>query len=139
MSATKQQKSGKLNSGNYRREMKRSWFMEVPFYQRYAVREATAITTLIYTIILICGLAALVQGPAEFSAWVEAQKSFLAMAFADLALLMALYHTMTWFAAAPKAMPLQFGVKKVPEKQVILGNWVIMILASIIVFFIIGR
>lgn len=137
MSSAKSENKGKLQNGAYRREMKRSWFMEVPFYRLYALREFTAVTNLIYTVILIFGLAALAKGKEQFIEWAKAQTG-VAIVFAIIALLLALYHTYTWFAATPKALPLQFGAKKVPEKQIILGNWVVFAVLTVVILVVVG-
>lgn len=137
MRGIKVDNSGKQLNGAYRREMKRSWFMEEPFYRRYALREFTAVTNLIYTIVLIFGLAALGKGKEAFVAWTQAQSGG-AFVIAFVAFLLALYHTYTWFAATPKALPLQFGAKKVPAKQIILGNWVVFAILTVVILLTVG-
>lgn len=123
MTGIKRIEHGKQKSGTYRREMKRTWWAEVPFYSAYMLREATAIFTLLYTVVLIFGLGALADGKAAFLDWAATQSYGVMMWFAVIAFVMAMYHTATWFAATPKVMPLQKGDKKIPAKLIIAGHW----------------
>ncbi len=57
------------------------------------------------------------------------------MVFHLLALLFALFHTVTWFGVAPKAMPLQIGEKKVPSAAIIMAHyagWIVVSAAVVI-------
>lgn len=129
---------GKQNTGVYRREMKRTWWTETPFYRLYMLREATAVFTLLYSMNLIFGLSALSDGKLAFLSWVALQKQPLMLVFAVLSFLMVGYHCYTWFNATPKVMPLQIGAKKVPPKQIVLGHWVAAIGLAVIVLVVVG-
>lgn len=129
---------GKQTNGTYRREMKRTWWTKTPFYRWYMLREATAIFTLLYSINLIFGLCALADSKAKFLSWAEVQSHPLMVIFAIVSFLMVGYHTVTWFAATPKVMPLQIGAKKVPAKQIILGHWAAAVVLAIIVLVLAG-
>lgn len=124
MGSIEKNDSGKQRNGAYRREMKRTWWTAIPFYMLYMLREATAVFTLLYTLILIGGLAALSSGKVDFVEWANnVQANGFIMWFAVLSFVMAMYHTYTWFAATPKVMPLQIGDKKVAAKYIISGHW----------------
>lgn len=124
MSGIKKLDFGKQQNGAYRREMKRTWWTAIPFYILYMAREATAVFTLLYTLVLIGGLAALADGKDNFIQWAtNVQANGFMMWFAVISFVMAMYHTYTWFAATPKVMPLQIGDKKVPAKTIISGHW----------------
>lgn len=129
---------GKQKNGTYRREIKRSWWMQLPFYSAYMLREATAIFTLLYTIILIFGLGALAKGKSAFVDWASAQSHGAVMWFAVIAFVMVFYHTITWFAATPKVMPLQVGAKKVPAALIIAAHWMAFFVLLIIVMALVG-
>lgn len=138
MSSIEKVNSGKQQSGTYRREMKRTWWAETPFYRLYMLREATAIFTLLYSINLIFGLAALAKGKPSFLSWVDTQSNPLMIIFALISFLMVGYHCYTWFDATPKVMPLQIGAKKVPAKQIVLGHWAAAIVLAIVVLVLAG-
>lgn len=129
---------GKQRDGTYRREMPRTWFLSVPFYALYMLREATAVITLFYTIILMFGLSALSKGEAAFLAWAKGQQNGLLMWFSVFALALSLFHTATWFAAAPKAMDVRVKGKKVPDHQIIAANWGVLFVVTVLVLALCG-
>ncbi len=138
MSSVEKVNSGKQNDGTYRREIKRTWWMEIPFYRWYMLREATAIFTLLYSINLILGLRALATDKAHFLSWIETQSNPLMIIFAIISFLMVGYHCYTWFDATPKVMPLQIGAKKVPAKIIILGHWGAAIFLAVVILVLAG-
>ncbi|PIE46296.1 MAG: fumarate reductase subunit C [Gammaproteobacteria bacterium] len=138
MSSIEKVNSGKQRSGTYRRDMKRTWWTEIPFYRWYMLREATAIFTLLYSINLLLGLRALATDKAHFLAWASTQSHPFMIIFAIVSFLMVGYHCYTWFDATPKVMPLQIGDKKVPARQIILGHWGAAIVLAIIVLVLAG-
>lgn len=130
---------GKQQSGKYRRETKRTWFAAIPFYLLYMVREATAVFTLLYTLVLIGGLAALAGGKDNFVAWAtQVQGNGGMMWLAVVTFVMAMYHTLTWFDATPKVMPLQIGDKKVPAKFIVGGHWLAFFFLLVLVLALAG-
>lgn len=139
MSGIKKLDFGRQQSGTYRRETKRTWFAAIPFYVLYMVREATAVFTLLYTLVLIGGLAALADGKDDFVAWANhVQADGAMMWFAVISFIMVMYHTFTWFDATPKVMPLQIGDKKVPAKFIVGGHWLAFFFLLVLVLALAG-
>ncbi len=138
MSGVEKVNAGKLQTGAYRRNVKRTWWSEKPFYIAYMLREATAIFMLLYTVLLIFGLAALADGKDAFVDWAATMSCGPMQWFSVVTLFMALYHTATWFAATPKVMPLQKGDKKVPGHLIVAGHWIALFVIALIVFVLAG-
>ena len=100
----------------YVREVpKHTWFFRHPRYMRYMAREITCIFIGIYTFVLIVGLARLAQGKEAYEAFLQALTSPLSVVFQVATLVLAVYHTVTWFNVTPKALPLQMGEEFVPN------------------------
>ena len=119
----------------YVRTQPKDWWLKNPFYTRYMIREATSVAVAIYTIVLLVGLWRLSQGPEAWSGWLAAMSSPIAVIFHLLALALTAYHTMTWFGVAPKAMPVQFGAQKVPDKVVVAAHYGAAAVASLVILF----
>ena len=115
----------------YVRPMTASWWLSNPFYIRYMLREATCLFVGGYSLTLLCGLYALKQGPYVWAAYLQLLASPLALLLHSLALLMAMYHSITWFGLAPKAMHLQLGDKKVPDALIEGGHFAAFVVASV--------
>ncbi len=138
MSGIEKIDSGQQKNDTYRREIKRTWWTEIPFYRWYMLREATAIFTFLYTVNLIAGLRALATDKAHFLSWVETQSNPIMILFAIISFFMVGYHCFTWFDATPKVMPLQIKDKKVPAKYIVLAHWGSAIFLALVILILAG-
>ena len=103
----------------YVREVpKHTWFFRHPRYMRYMAREITCIFIGAYTLILLCGLAHLAEGQASYEAFLKTLASPGNIAFQIATLVLAVYHTVTWFNVTPKALPVQIGEEFVPNAAI---------------------
>ena len=65
---------------------------------------------------LLNGLWNLTKGQAYYEAWLDALTHPLAIVFHVLAMLLAGYHTYTWFDVSPKVVPhVYFGTERIPD------------------------
>ena len=89
---------------SYRRPMA-GWWRRNPYFLRYMLREASALFLTGYALVLLIGLFRLRQGEAAYAAWREWLGTPCSIGLHLLALLFALYHSLTWFQVMPKAAP----------------------------------
>ncbi len=115
----------------YVRPMTARWWLSNPFYIKYMLREASCLFVGGYSLTLLYGLYALKQGPYVWDAYLQALASPLALLFHALALPMAMYHSITWFGLAPKAMHLQLGDKKVADGLIEGGHFAAFVVISV--------
>ena len=110
------------------------WWLKNPFYVRYMVRESTAIFVTLYAFVLLFGLASLVKGQASWETWLTALTSPLAVIFHVVAMLAALYHTVTWFKVSPKVTPpLFYGENRVPDLAITGVQYVIAAIVYLVI------
>ena len=121
----------------YEREVKFDWWLKDIFYIKYMFREGSSILITIYTLILAWGVFRLSQGEVAFNAWMSALEHPISIAFHLFALMLAGYHTLTWFSLAPKAMDLWIKGKRLNDKIIINGHYIAFIIVSLFCFFII--
>ncbi len=116
------------------------WWLKNPFYIRYMIREATSIFVAIYALVLLTGVVSLSCGEASYNGWLEAMTNPLAVLFHLLALAAVIYHTVTWFAVAPKVVsPLFIAGTRVPDMVIVAAQYVIAILLYLILFGMVWR
>jgi len=126
----------KMSRRPYVREVSpTTWYFRMPRYMRYMAREVTSIFIGIYTAVLLCGLANLSAGPAQWDAFLAALRAPSSVIFHVLALVFALDNSFTWFNVAPKALPLQFGEDMAPDSVVAVGHYVVWVLLSLFILF----
>lgn len=114
------------------------WFLRHPRYLRYMAREITCLFIGAYTVLLLVGLARLVQGEAAWTAFLGALRTPASVVFQLATLCFAVYHTVTWFNVTPKALPLQLGENFVPGSVIAGAHYVGWVLLSVAVFFAAG-
>jgi len=102
----------------YVRAMTWRWIVRHPRYVRYMVREFSCLFIGAWTLMLVCALARLSEGPEAWAKFMEGLKSPLIVAFHVVALAFAVYHSVTWFNLTPKALPLQRGEEFVPDAAI---------------------
>ncbi len=123
----------------YRKRVSTWWWTERWRSFKFILRELSSLAVIYSVGLLLWLLWSLGRGAgsyAEFQAWM---KEPWMIAFNAIALLFALYHSITWFNLAPKAMPLRVGGKRLPEWMVAAPNYAVWIaLSAVIAWLIIG-
>ena len=119
----------------YMRKLTTWWWLSQRRYMIYMIRELTCIFIGAYAILIVIGLLRLSQGRAEYDAFLDSLQSPFGMAFHLLALLFALFHTVTWFGVTPKAMPLRLGERVVPGVAIVMAHYAGWIVVSAAVLF----
>jgi len=122
----------------YVREVRRRWWLGQRRYVVYMARELTSLFVGFYCALLVLGLWRVAQGAAAWEAFLAALSSPLGVAFQVVCLAFAAFHSVTWFALTPKAMPLMLRGELVPAKTIVglhYGAWAVV---SLIVLFAAG-
>ncbi len=81
------------------------WWRKNPWFVRYMVREGSALFLAAYALVLLAGLACLVQGEAAFNAWRAVLATPVSVGLHLVAVVLVAYHSVTWFQVMPKTAP----------------------------------
>ncbi len=92
-----------------------SWFTQRPSYRRFMVREATSVFLAGYLVYLIVWIYRIGQGPEGLAEAIDSARHPFTVAMHIMALVAALYHSITWFNLTPKIMPLYIGEDRLPD------------------------
>ncbi len=119
---------------------KTTWYTRNGRYRHYMLREVTCLLVGFYSFLTIWALAALATGdPGRWADFLASQQNPGMVAFHAIALLFFLvYQTFDWFKLAPKAMPLQLGEKKLPDRTIVIAHYVAWAVITLIVFWLAG-
>ncbi len=125
-------------SGRYHRPHRKAWFLERPAYVRFMVRELTSFFVAGYLVLLLLTLAKLGGGEAALADWLAAVSGPGWMAAHVVALIAAVWHSVTWFGAVPQAMPIYLGEDRVPAPiaAVLMGYGPWLTVTAVIVWWI---
>ena len=121
----------------YTRALPIDWWLKQIFYTKYMIREGSSVLVTVYGLVLAWGVLRLSQGEVAFNAWMESLQSPLALIFHFLALVLALYHTITWFSLSPKLVDIQIGGKQADEKLIMTVEYIAFALATAVCFIVV--
>ena len=82
---------------------------------------------------LLVGLLRLSQGAIAFQGWLDALAHPLAILFHLVVLAACLFHAKTWFALAPKAMRVMYGEEPIPDRPIVLAQYIALGVVSLVV------
>lgn len=114
----------------YHRKMSIFWWIKRKPYVLFIVRELTSLFVAAYAVILILQLNALNQGAEAWEALMASFSSPFSIGLHIVILGFVIFHSITWFRLAPKAMVLKIGKTKIPGAAIILVNFVMWIVLS---------
>ena len=113
------------------------WWTKKWSHVRFILRELTSFGVAFFAIIIILNVQSMNQGPEaynNFQAWL---RSPLAIILHSVAFVLVLYHSVTWFNLAPKAMVIKLGKHKVPGYIISGMNYAAWIVLSVITIWLI--
>ncbi|HSB61044.1 MAG TPA: fumarate reductase subunit C [Vicinamibacteria bacterium] len=114
----------------YRRRVSVWWWLEKRSYTLFVLRELTSVFVALFAALTLWQVRALAAGP---EAWGDLAARLRAPGFLALnavGLLFLLFHTVTWFNLAPKAVVLRIRGRRVPDWAVAGANYAAWVLLS---------
>jgi fumarate reductase subunit C len=106
------------------------WWVHKWVHTKFILRELTSVAVAFYAVVLLFQVRALGHGPeayANFGAWLKTPLAIIAHA---LAFLLVLFHSVTWFNLAPRALVVRIGKKRLPDVIIAASNYVAWIIFS---------
>ena len=98
----------------YRVPMSTYWWLGRWPYLKFILREISSVFVAWFVIETLLQINALIEGP---EAWIDMQDFFMnpvVIAVNVISLFFVVFHAITWFNLAPKAMAVRIGGKRVP-------------------------
>lgn len=123
----------------YRKRVSTYWWTQQWSYLKFTLRELTSLSVAYFVVIMLLQIAALNRGPDAYARFHEWLKTPVAIVLNVIALLFALFHTITWFNLAPQAMPVRVRGKRLPDWIVAAPNYVAWALISAVVVWLIVK
>ena len=105
------------------------WWLQRGSYAAFVLRELTSVAVAYFALVTLWLVRAVARGPEAYARALERLGNPVFVFLNGLALLLVLYHSVTWFNLAPRAMVLRLGGKRVPDAVVAglnYGAWVVL-------------
>ena len=123
----------------YRRPMSPTWWLNKRNYLLFMLRELTVIFIAAFLVLYFVQLARLAQGAEAYAAFLKQRSSFGWILFHILALIAALYHSITWFNLLPQVMVVRRGEERIPPVFIAGSNYVAWLAISVVIAWIVLR
>jgi len=120
----------------YRRPVSVWWWLERWPYTKFVLRELTCVPVGFFALMALWQIWALLEGEAAYQRFLTQMESPAFIALNVFFLGGILFHALTWFHLAPKAMVVRIAGRRVPDGLIVFSNYVGWIAISAIVVWI---
>ena len=123
----------------YRRRVSTWWWLGRWTHLKFILRELSSIFVAFVVVITLLQVRALSRGPeayAELQGWL---KQPYMIGLNVLSLFFVLFHTITWFNLAPRAMVVRIGGKRVADFKIAAANYAAWLVVSAVIGWIVLR
>lgn len=114
----------------YRRRVSVWWWLQNRSYTTFVLRELTSVSVAFFAVLSLWQLRTLVQGPEAYAHFLARLRTPLFLVLNSMAFLFVLFHTVTWFNLAPKAIVVRLQGRRVPDWVVAGLNYLACVLLS---------
>jgi fumarate reductase subunit C len=123
----------------YHQRVSTYWWLWQPTYLKFILREFSSVAVAYFVVLTLLQLRALTHGPEAYAAFQAWLRTPLAIVLNGISLLFVLFHTITWFNLAPRALVVRVRGKRVPDLLIAGSNYVAWLVVSVVVAWLILR
>ena len=121
----------------YRVRVSTYWWLTKWSYMKFVLRELSSIFVAWFVVLTLLQVRCLSQGPEAYARWQEWMRNPILIAGNVVTLFFVLWHTVTWFNLAPRAMAVRVAGKRVPALLIAAANYLAWAVVSVILAWII--
>jgi fumarate reductase subunit C len=121
----------------YHRKMPATWWLTNQSYFLFMLRELSSVFIALFLVVYLCQIYQVSQGPDAYTAFAQKLSSPGWILFHFVALLFALYHSITWFQSSAVVLPLRIGERSVSRPVVLalhVAAWLIVSAIVLLLF-----
>jgi len=123
----------------YRKRVSTYWWLQRWEYLRFVLREVSSVFIAFFVVTTLAQLYALGHGPeayAKFQSWLS---SPFVVTLNAISFLFVVFHSVTWFGLAARAMVVRVAGKRVPEILISGGHYAgWLVVSAILAWFLLG-
>ena len=120
-----------------RRHVSTYWWLEKASYFAFIMREASCIFVAWLVVYFLMLVNAVGQGEASYQQFLAASARPAVLAVNIVSFLFMMFHAVTFFDAAPRALVVHVGTKRVPERMIGLSHYAAWLVASVVVIWLV--
>lgn len=107
------------------------WWVKKWAYFRFILRELTSLAVAFYAVVFLLYVNAVSEGPEAFASYTEWLRSPISIGLHAVAFLFLVFHSVTWFNLAPKAMVVRIGGRKMSGLVILAMNYVMWAVVTV--------
>ena len=124
----------------YRAKVSTYWWTRQWSHFRFILRELTSLGVLYVVILILWFVYALSEGIVALARLEDWLRSPLGLVLSTIALFLVVFHAITWFNLAPRAMPVRLGGRRLPDWAVAAPNYLAWLgISLLIAYFFVWR
>jgi fumarate reductase subunit C len=108
----------------FRTRVSTYWWLGRWSYLKFILRELSSVFIAWFVIVTLLQISALKRGPADYVEFQEWLRSPILVALNVVSLFFVIFHAVTWFNLAPKAIAIRVGGSRVPNLLIAAPNYV---------------
>ena len=124
---------------SYHANVSTYWWLKRWAYLKFILREASSVFVAWTVVMTLLQIRALARGPADYAEFQNWLRSPLLLALNAVSLAFVVFHAVTWFNLAPKAMVVRLRGKRLPDVAIAGPNFVAWLVLSAAVTWILLR
>jgi len=114
----------------YRARVSTYWWLGRWPYLKFILRELSSIFVAWFVVLTLLQIWALGRGPAAYAGFEQWLRRPFVLALNGFSFLFVLFHTVTWFNLAPRAMAVRLRGKRLPDILIAAPNYVAWLAVS---------
>jgi len=114
----------------YRRRVSTYWWVGQRQYRKFILRELSSVFVAVFVVITLLQLRALRAGPEAYARFQHRMQGPALMVLCAISLFFVVFHTITWFNLAPRALALRIRGRRLPDFLVAAPNYIIWLVVS---------
>lgn len=109
------------------------WWTQRWPYLKFMIRELSSIFVAYFVVITLAQIRALVRGPAAYAEFQEWLRTWPLIGLNTVSLFFVLFHAITWFNLAPRAIVVRVRGKRLPDVLIAGPNYLAWLAVSAVV------
>ena len=114
----------------FRTRISTYWWLGRRLYLMFILRELSSVFIAWFVILTLLQISALKSGPADYMEFQQWLRRPIPVALNALSLCFVVFHAVTWFNLAPKAMAIRVGGKRISNVLMAAPNYVVWLAIS---------
>jgi fumarate reductase subunit C len=124
---------------SYHARVSTYWWLKRWAYLKFILREGSAVFVAWAVVVTLLQIHAIARGPEDYAAFQDWLRNPFVLALNVVSFLFVVFHAVTWFNLAPKAMAVRVGGKRLPNLAIAAPNYVAWAVISAAVAWIVLR